>query len=214
MSKTINWDDDVHMYELAIPLTDDQVSDLMGTFRRMKKIATPGRVSLVGDPGFAEKLDNYAAIFTKRVGAENAGVIEAMKAHALCMIDYGESNSGKRGVLFNKYGVFSLTKDYPAVVQGGVVGGMVPWKLFYKFAQTVEGKSYWRVCLSDIDESYFVDKDVKKACACPVPGFEFKMFFNKDVTGLTPERMESFYDAICDSLNPDLALDDEDEDED
>jgi hypothetical protein len=214
MSKTtINWDDDVHMFELTIPLTDEQTHALIETFKRMQKLATPGRVSLVGDSGFAEKVNNYAAIFKKRLGVTDASV-DVIKTSSLCMIDYGESNSGKRGVLFNRYGVFSITKDYPAVVQGDDVGGMVPWKIFYKFAKPVDGKSYWRVSFSDIDESLFVDEDVKKVCTCTVPNFEFKMFFNKDVTSLTPERMDGFFEEICDSLNPELALGEEDEDED
>jgi len=208
---TIDWNGKVRMSELQVALDDDAADNVEIEVGRLSSDANEGRVMTTSDAGFAKKVANYAAVVASRIGTDK--FTDAMKEQAFGIIDYGKSNTGKRGILFSKFGVFSVTNDYPKIENGDMRGGLMPWKLFYKFAEAVPGKSFWRIKFSDVLESDEVCQDVKDNFDEGDRDFKYLLHFTEAETGLSSERMSEFLDAIKAALADDEMLDDDEDDE-
>ena len=193
----IDWDDDVHKSDLEIPLDDDVMGGIVHNLKKLKKKANKGRLLLEGNEGFDHKIDNFLKEFNGRINGENFAPV--IKNSAVAMFDYGVKGTGKRGFVITPIGIFYINNTYPKLVNGDMVGGFVPWKIFYKFVKHNEKAHYWFVRSSDILSSNDVDDDVKESCSTPVEDLVEKMYYNgasEDASGLSADVMSDYLECL------------------
>ena len=80
-----------------------------------------------------------------------------------------------------------------------MVGGFIPWKIFYKFVRHNAKSHYWFVRSSDVLSSDIVDDDVKESCSTPVEDLVEKMYYNgasEDASGLSADVMSDYLECL------------------
>ena len=201
----IAWDDDnVSMSELDVAIEDDDLDLVVHEVQnRIQKKAMPGRVLTSKDEGFEDKIENFIAEFNMRIGDD--GQEERIREGAVVIFDYGRKGIGKRGFVFTDEGVYNLTNKTPAFEDGKCVGGRcitgyIPWKIFCKFAKSVDGKTFWRIKMSDIISSDEVDDELKEWIKNEEHVERIHFDGLPSVTGLDPEFMAEELVRIKDTV--------------
>ena len=206
-AEPVDWDGVVHMSELQHELGDGEVYDVKDALGALSKKAKSGRVLTVDDDEFGKKLTNFCGLFAERTG--NEATKPLIQQNAIGIIDWGEKGTGRRAVMITRIGVFYIGSEYPKIIDGEAAGGMIPWKLFYKFA-TSEG-TRWRVSIPEILESDEVDEDVKEALKEPDSNLVMKASLNiKDnYNGLAADDISEFLETLKSILDGDYMIEEE-----
>lgn len=204
---SIDWNGAVHLSDLQYQLDDGEVYDVKDALGELGKKAKSGRVLTVDDDGFSKKLANFCNLFAERTGAEHTKSL--ITENAIGIIDWSEKGNAHRAVLISRIGVFYISGDYPKMIDGEAVGGLIFWKLLYKFA-TCEG-NYWKVSFSEILESDEVDDEVKGELENPDPKLVMKAYLygKNNYSGLDADSTLEFLDTLRDILDGDYMIEEE-----
>ena len=209
----IDWDGKAKISEMSMPLDDGQVSGIKTDLESLQLPAGEGRVLLASNDGFKEKLLAFKSVYEERIGV-NCDECPLFKEWCLIgLVDNSKAGTGKRGTLFTRLGMIVIDGDYPAAVENDEpLDGIVPWKLFYLFAEPAD--DFYRLMRPiTASKSNMVDDAIKSRLKADIekPNGRNNLLFRYSNVGIDKKEVADFMNELKASLaDYDEAYEDED----
>ena len=181
-SSTIDWHDDkISPTELDGALSANAVELLVREIKsKIQPRAVPGRVLIRGDKEFDKKIGRFATEYNSRVGNDSHDA--NIRNRALALFDYSTNGSGTRGFVFADKAVYNITNATPTADADKGIMGCIPWKIFFRFAESVVGNAFWKVSMFSVLHAREVNAEIK--AKIKDKDYAEKLFFTEEATGL------------------------------
>ena len=217
----IDWDGKALEAEIMMPLSDQQCADIAYDLDSLKMNAHEGHIWVAGDDydgyEFDAKFKAFKDEYSNRLGVNMDSFPLFQKDCVIGLIDNSKSGTCKRGTLFTRLGMIVMDGDFPKVIEGDEpLDGIVPWKLFYLFAEPRDESSYRIMKPIAASKSDMVEEALRNKIKADTnkPGGNLNLLLRFGNVGVSAEDIAEFVDGLKGSLAEyDVATEDDEEEE-